>query len=88
MNLKEIGRFNLCVGRKEYHKDYVFIILESRDKEKDLWDYWITIENKGYIMYILGSKDRDTAQGMWDYLCIDGLRYFIDGLNGYNYEED
>lgn len=87
MELKEIGRFNLGAGMGEYHRDYVFIILESKEKD-GYYHYWLNMEGYGLIIGIIGTKERDTAQGIWDYLCMGGLGYYFDEFNGIQHEEE
>lgn len=88
MNLKEIGRFDYGVGRKEFHEDYTFIILESRDKKHELWEYWVTLEGYGLILGVFGMKERETAKAVFDYLCLDGLRHYLNHFNGIEEEEE
>ena len=77
MVLREIGRFN--------YKDYEFIILESKEKEKEgktLYNYWITIKSGGMIDYIIGEYERNTAEEIWNYILYYGLKYYINRFEG------
>ena len=85
MLLKEIGKFEF--------KGDLFIILESKEKlvagdkaGKVLYNYWVTIENYARIENIFGLYERATAKEVWEYMCLYGLKYYVDELSG-NSEE-